>query len=167
MNGEVKGGLLDKRAAEYANRAWYERLGVGAWEGVKEILSIPVGLVELVVYVSDHGNPVIWVRGGRPDGSKLLYQLTAEDISNIPEGISNAFDDWIKSAQAEPDRAIGQTIGFVASVFIPISKLSKVTRLTEQAAGAWTRPAACTRRSSRMCSGLVPCMSTVIPRSSS
>lgn len=139
VTSELKAGLLDKRAAEFANRAWYEKLGVGTWEGVKEIIMIPVGLVELVVYVSDHGNPVIWIRGGRPDGSKLLYQLTAEDISNIPDGIGTAFDDWIKSAQAEPDRAIGQTIGFVATFFIPISKLSKVTRLTEVASTALSK----------------------------
>lgn len=139
VNAELKAGLLDKRAAEFANRAWYERLGVGTWEAVKEILMIPVGLGELVVYISDHGNPVVMIRGGRPDGSKLLYQLTSEDISNIPEGISTAFDDWIKSASAEPDRAVGQTVGFVATLLIPITKLSKVTRLTEMATAALSK----------------------------
>lgn len=130
VDKEISKGVNERLHRDYLDRAWYESLGVGTWGAVKEVLMIPIGLGELVIYATDHANVVVWIRG-RPDKGKLLWQLTGEERSAALDGIGYAFEDWWDSAQSEPDKAIGQTVGFVATFFIPISKLSKVTRLTE------------------------------------
>ena len=124
----IADGSRDRARAEFEAREWYERLGVGSWAAVKEVYYLGTGLVDLVVYASDHGNVFLLVKGGRNDGRKLLYQLTAEDVGQIPEGIANAFEEWMKNAQAEPDRATGQAVGFVATFFIPVGEVVTVVR---------------------------------------
>ncbi|MBX3187551.1 MAG: hypothetical protein KF819_11075 [Labilithrix sp.] len=135
----ISDGVRDRKRAEFEARAWYERLGVGSWAAVKEVWYLGVGLVDLVVYASDHGNVFILVKGGRNDGRKLIYQLTASDIAQIPEGIANAFDEWMLNAQAEPDRATGQVVGIVATFFIPAGEVVAVVKSATTATTAMAR----------------------------
>lgn len=128
----IKLGQLDGKYDQYVNRAWYEKLGVGSWGAVKEVLMIPVGLGELLVYVADHGKVTVLLKG-RPDGMPLLHVLAGQAIANptaAMDGFSRAFDEWWLAAQVEPDRATGSAVGAAATFFIAPEKLIKVARVS-------------------------------------